>query len=156
MGNGKVMRESRIVIPVLLLLSSAAVWDGLRIILRYWKKPASREAGAYLVLLSVLLGSLTLAYCLRVRKVTPENRPIEEGNVHRIWIALSMLGGYAVLMDFLGYLLSTALFLVAYLRVFGHYRWMPILTGAAIAAGSSAYTWAKVGLMLPRGILPWP
>lgn len=150
------MRELRIVIPFLLLLSSAAAWDGLRIILRYWKKVGAREAGGYLVLLGVLLGSLTLLYWSRARKITSEAHRVEEANVHRILITLSMLGGYALLMDLLGYLLATSLFLVAYLRVFGAYRWIPTLAGSVIAAASSAYMWAKVGLMLPGGILPWP
>ncbi len=70
--------------------------------------------------------------------------------------ALALLAMYALLLDYLGYLLSTALFLFLYLRIFGSYRWAPILIGSIVAAVASAYLWTNVGLMLPGGISPWP
>ncbi len=71
-------------------------------------------------------------------------------------IAFGLLLAYIFLWDYLGYLISTALFFLVYIRVFGSYRWLPIVMGSLVAAIGSAYVWTLFGMMLPGGILPWP
>jgi hypothetical protein len=150
------MRKQWMVVACLLVIAVAAIGDGIHIILKYQNKIGAREAGGYLMLLGSLLACLSIAFWSQVRKTRTTGSWRAPEGIQRIPKALALLAGYAIFWDFLGYLLSTALFLILYLRMFGSYRWVPVLMGSVIAAAGSAYFWTSVGLMLPEGILPWP
>jgi hypothetical protein len=71
-------------------------------------------------------------------------------------IAILILLAYTLLMPVLGYLLSTVLALVVYLRIFGKYRWTFILGFSCVVSIGSAWLWDWLAIMLPTGPLPWP
>lgn len=153
------MREHQIVGSVLLILALLPAWNGIQILVKYQNKVGARAAGGYLILLGLLLIGLTVAYWFKAgknRTSTKETPDGDKGGNRYILTGLALIFGYVLLMDFLGYLLSTAVFLILYLRIFGAYRWTPIVIGSLIAAAGSAYGWERVGLTLPGGILPWP
>ncbi|MDI7261041.1 MAG: tripartite tricarboxylate transporter TctB family protein [Thermodesulfobacteriota bacterium] len=150
------MREHKVVAPILFGLAFLGIWDGVRIIIKYKNEIGGREAGGCLVLLGLFMICLTTVYWFQTCKNRIGGKGDAEGGNRWIVSTLALLAGYAILINFLGYLLSTAVFLVLYLRIFGAYRWLPIVIGSLIGAVGSAYIWAKVGLMLPGGFLPWP
>lgn len=117
------------------------------------------ESGAYLVILGFLLACLSVAYGLQPRSEGPRFPPSPEPGTWTRWaplVAIVLLASYTFFMDYLGYLLSTALFFAAYLRVFGSYRWIPVLAASFGLAVASVYLWLSMGLVMPRGIVPWP
>jgi len=70
--------------------------------------------------------------------------------------AFGILAGYAIVMPYLGYLLSTLLVTVAYMRGLGGYRWRISLIFAVVFAVGSAWLWARLIIVVPQGPLPWP
>jgi hypothetical protein len=116
------------------------------------------ESGGYLVLLGALLVCLALAYAVRLRlgRLRAGFADGIGGGARRVCGAVGILAGYVLLMDRLGYVLSTAAFLVAFLRLFGSYAWLWILVASLGLAVVLAHSWALLGLMLPGGILGWP
>ena len=142
---------------VLLLIAAIALWDGQMIIVTRQETLGAREAGGWVALLGLCLACMALLYGALLSQKPELGGQWELGrNVRLPLTALAMLGGYIFLMDRLGYLLSTALFFALYLRLYGSFRWAPILVGSFAVALMSTYTWALLGMMLPTGILPWP
>lgn len=151
------MRWRIVELLLVLPLALIAVWDGARVAIVRKATRGAPEAGGYVVLLGVLLAILILVYWFRGRS-REEDTGISGGTegLRWVWLGFAILVLYAFLIEPLGYLLSTVLFFVVYLRVFGGYRWTPIVAGSLAIAVSATYLWAKLEMMLPRGLLPWP
>ena len=146
------MRLKSIESAVLMLMAVTALGEGIRIIVQQATKLRALEAGGYLVLVGLLLAGMTVLYWLR----EPETR-WEVGQGGRwVMIAIVILVGYTLLMPVLGYLLSSVLALVVYLRIFGKYRWTFILGFSCVVSIGSAWLWDWLAIMLPTGPLPWP
>ena len=142
---------------VLLLLAAVAIWDGRMVILTRQETMGAREAGSWVVLLGILLFCAAIVYGLLLNRGFDAESHWKLGhNVKMVVMALAILACYVFLIDRLGYLLSTALFFTSYLRIYGSYRWTPVVIGSLAIALVSTYTWAFLGMMLPTGILPWP
>lgn len=145
-------------LPVLVFLAAIAVWDGVRVATKNPDTPNAGEAGGYLVLLGSLLACLATTYAIQLHRGR-----LEAGfaagmgsGTKRVCIAPVIFLAYIVLMAPLGYVLSTAIFFVASFRAFGSYRWLPVIVSSFLMAGTSAYFWSALGMMLPTGILGWP
>jgi hypothetical protein len=164
------VRRRSLELLVLFLLAGVTIYDGVRIVIRgralsaagglsSYMALGAGQAGVYLAFLGGLLACLSIIYFwigIRTdgRKSSFERRA-EEG-IQWVLIAFAILAAYVLIMGSLGYMLSTALFLVVFFKVFGSYRWLPSLLGALAIAVGSAYFWATLGMMLPQGIIPWP
>ncbi len=154
------MDRRRIEALILLLIALTVLWDGTRIMMlldhKTMQTMGAPQAGGYLVLLGLVLGCLALRHGLEPRSRGTEASKGWGANLHYVAIAAIVFAGYMSLWEYLGYLLSTAVFFVIFLRVFSAYHWRSILIGSAAFAIGSAYLWVLVGLVLPQGIVPWP
>ena len=150
-------RQRAVEASVLLTVAAAALWDGARLILLERRsQPQALEAGGYEILVAGLLACLTVLYWRRERLRPGLDWKAEYG-LRKVLLGFAILAGCVAAMPYLGYLLSTAMLFVAYLRMFSSYRWLSILAMTVVAAVGSAWLWTVVDLMLPQGIfLPWP
>ncbi len=137
---------------VLLLVALTALLEGVRIMIQHATALRAFEAGGYLVLLGGLLACLAIVYGVR----EPAERWKAGQGGRRVLVAMAVLVAYALAMPILGYLVSTVLAFVAYLRIFGAYRWVPVLVLACGISLASAWLWTWLAIVLPQGILPWP
>lgn len=152
------MWERRVELLVLALPAAAAIWDGGRIAVLHPSSASSGSAGTYVAGLGLLLVGLALARWIQLRSPCVGPR-YDWGTVEELrWVATAMaiLVGYVFLISYVGYVLSTAIFLTLWLRLLGSYRWVPALVGSLAAAIGAAYLWAAIDLGLPQGVLPWP
>ncbi len=138
-----------------LLYAAAAValYDGVRTMIRHRTAVGGLEAGAYLVVLGLVLVGLTLAYGARGTAAGPA---AASGNTRVALLAFMLFAGYTLAIQPLGYLLATALFFGLYLRAFGRYGWRPVVISAVAVAVASTYLWYQLAMDLPVGIVPWP
>lgn len=152
------MRATSIEPLLLTLLAGISIWDGVRIIRREQETVGGIEAGGWIALIGVLLIVATAAYWYhRVKRKIGGGSDWALGeNVHLVGIALAIILAFVLLLARLGYLLCSALFFVAYLRFFGRYKWLPVLVGSIAFAMGSALLWAKMDMMMPQGVIPWP
>lgn len=143
---------------VLILVGGAGVVDGWRIITTKAETPGGVEAGGWIAALGALL---VAGVCIHIvidvlRGSNAQSPESSDARIKPPAITLVMLLRYVALMPPLGYVLATALFTAAYLRIFGRYG---PLTTAAIAipfAAGSGWLWSVLNMTLPQGILPWP
>jgi hypothetical protein len=151
------VRQRAVEASVLLTLAAAALWDGGRLVLlERASQPQALEAGGYEIVLAGLLACLAVLYWKRERLRPGLDWKAEYGRC-KVLIGFAILAGCVAAMPYLGYLLSTAVLFVAYLRMFSSYRWLFILAMTVVAAVGSAWLWTAVDLSLPQGIfLPWP
>lgn len=146
------MRLKTVETLILVALASLVLWDGVGLASRYKEHLRAMEAGGYEILLGLLLAALTLLYWLRE---TGPGWAWGVGGRHVIG-AFGILAAYAVAMPPLGYLASTGLAVLAYMRFLGRYGWLFSLFFAGGFSVGSAWLWAWLAIALPQGILPWP
>jgi hypothetical protein len=140
-------------------LSVIAIGDGIRIIAFHSATFGAYHAGGYLILLGVLIGFLTTLTWARGEsgpRPSSENKTEKKGIPKPVVLCLAILAGSAILIPFLGYMISTVLFFLAYFRILGGYRW-PRALALSIGLGVVfAYIFSVAGMMLPQGPVPWP
>jgi sterol desaturase/sphingolipid hydroxylase (fatty acid hydroxylase superfamily) len=82
--------------------------------------------------------------------------PTEEGMPSRVSklvsIALTLLA-YALLLEWLGYIIVTFLAMILLLRFSGYTSWMRIIAYSVIIAGVSYFIFHYLGVMFPPGVL---
>lgn len=144
--------KKRVELAVLLLGALTALAEGLRIMIRHATQLRAFEAGGYLALLGALLVALAVVYGVRA----PAERWEAGPETRWVLVAMAVLVAYALALPWLGYLVSTALALVVFLRIFGVYRWPAVLVFAGGVSLLSAWLWSALAIVLPRGPLPWP
>lgn len=142
-------------VSVLLIVGLLGIVDGMRIILTKTDTVGGAAAGGWIVLLGgfIILGSYKLP--LQSRSQQDTLAAVGAGQLGPPLTALSMLFVYIASIEWLGYALSTMLFMVAYLRVFGRYNILRVVALSVAFALSSSWLWAKMDVMLPHGVLPW-
>ncbi len=150
------VRQRVIETGVLLALAVLAIGDGLVV---SGQKSATQVSGAtvggYEMLLGALLAVFGVAYALRYRREKGLDWK-SEPNTGRVFLAFGILMVYALAMPYLGYMLSTALVLVALLRFFSPYRLGPVIVASCLVAVGTAWLWAELVIALPTGFIPWP
>ncbi|MDP6883215.1 MAG: tripartite tricarboxylate transporter TctB family protein [Rhodospirillales bacterium] len=144
------MHIKRIEVGILFALSTIVVIDGL--VLTNLDRMRAGESGGYEILIGLILATLTVLYWFRGSAGEWTGGP---GGRHVV-AAFAILAAYAFIMPHLGYLLSTLLVTVAYMRGISGYRWLPSLAFAVVFAIGTAWFWAWLIVMVPQGILPWP
>ncbi len=151
------MARQRVVETGLLLaLAIVAIGDGLAV---SGQKSATQVSatmvGGYEMLLGVILVVFVIAYLLRFGREKGLDWKSETG-IGRVFLAFGILLVYALAMPFLGYMLSTALVLIALLRFFSPYRLLPEVAASCLVAFGTAWLWAELVIALPPGFIPWP
>jgi len=144
--------KKRVELAVLSLVAITALAEGVRIMIRHATSLRAFEAGGYLALLGGLVVGLAIVYGIR----EPPERWEGGQGVRWVLVAMALLVAYALALPVLGYLVSTVLAFVAYLRIFSSYRWVFIVTFACGMSLASAWLWTFLAVILPQGILPWP
>lgn len=144
---------------VLFGLSLVAVIDGVRLIFFHSATFGSSQAGGYLILLGLLIGFLSLHAWRRGNlgsRATTDAPPESGKRTGSVILCLLILAGTAFVTPWLGYMLSTVLFFLAYFRILGGYRWVRALMLSAALGVLFAYIFTEAGMMLPQGFIPWP
>ncbi len=109
----------------------------------------------------LVMALLALGVHLQARKTRPRAKPeksepiwADRGKGWKMVLTVAALLVYAVAMNYLGFLISTFLFLAFLLRVIEPQRWSVALLGSALASGIF-YTLFEIGLQsqLPKGVL---
>jgi hypothetical protein len=150
---------TRFLEPVLLIvLGSAGVVDGWRIITTKAETPGGVEAGGWIAALGAMLVAGACVQIARDILRGPEAASATEPDVlfKPPAIALVLLLLYVALITPLGYVLATALFVAAYLRIFGRYGPLTVAAIAIPFAAGSGWLWSALNMTLPQGVLPWP
>lgn len=75
------------------------------------------------------------------------------GNAGRLVVLTAVLLAYALLLQRLGYLITTFLGMAFLLRIAGYVRWVPIVVYAAIISVISYTGFTYLGTIFPPGIL---
>jgi hypothetical protein len=141
----------------LILVGCAAVEDGLRIIITKQSVVGGVPAGGWIAGLGGLLIVGSCISIVRHAAAEPSSQTIAPGLLSKApVIAFALLVIYVALLESLGYVLSTALFMVVYLRLFGRYRALTVAAIAVPFAIGSGWLWAVMNMTLPQGPLPWP
>ncbi len=143
---------------LLLLVGFLGVSDGLRIILTKADTVGGAAAGGWIVLLGGLLIVGTYKLCVQQVRSAREGATLASDTRAQLWApitVISMLFIYIASIDWLGYALSTLLFMAAYLRLFGKYNVFTIAVISVAFAFGSNWLWTKMEMMLPHGSLPW-
>jgi hypothetical protein len=143
---------------LLIFVGGAGVADGWRIIATKAETPGGVEAGGWIAALGALLA---VGACVHLalggaRQRAPETPAESDGLFKPPAVALVLLLLYVALIPLLGYVLATALFVAAYLRIFGRYRPHTIVAIAIPFAAGSGWLWSALNMTLPQGVLPWP
>lgn len=112
-----------------LLLSASVVWAGVRLGFGEWREPGP---GFIAVLAGILLGGLStacLAMAWRGGGIAGGTRRFfpEAGSGRRVALILAALAAFALLLERLGFLISTFLFLLFLLRVIRPQPWRTAL-----------------------------
>jgi hypothetical protein len=71
-----------------------------------------------------------------------------------VFIALTLLA-YALLLEWLGYIIITFLAMISLLRFSGYTSWTRIIVYAAVIAGVSYFVFHYLGVMFPPGLLSY-
>lgn len=109
---------------------------------------------AGIVMLALAIGILVQEWSRwRAACAAPEPPAAAPGNRLPVALAVAALLAYALLLDPLGYVLTTALFLVFTLRVLGRLAWWAVLTSAVT---STVVSYALFGLWLKVPLRTWP
>lgn len=143
-------------VSVLLIAGITGIAEGFRIILTKTDTVGGAAAGGWIVLLGglIVLGS----YRLPLQQFRPQQdtpAPATASQLGPPLTAVSMLFVYIASMEWLGYAVSTMLFMAVYLRVFGRYNALRVAVISVSFALSSSWLWSKMDVMLPHGVLPW-
>ncbi len=152
MANRAELNIKRIEVAALAAIALIAIGEGFDLADRHADHMRAMESGGYLVLLGAILAGLTTLYGLRapatIWRVAAGDR--------RVAAAFAILVVYAVAIPYLGYLLSTALAVFAFLTGLGRRSFLFGTIFAVAFAVGSAWFWKALGVILPRGIIPWP
>ncbi len=108
---------------------------------------------------ALIVGVLALVVFLQSGRISPsaeKSKPLwmDQSRGRKMVLTVAALIGYAVIMNYLGFLLSTFVFLVFLLRVIEPQRWPVALLGS-IAASVAFFCLFELGLksQLPKGPL---
>lgn len=145
------MNIDRVVAWFLLLLSGGYVALALRL-----PKARFGYIGAEVVPLGVGLAAAALAVVLVVQSRRTEGGGSDSPGGLLTVLVLALVVGYVVALERLGFLLTTALFLITVTRLLGYRAWA-INTVSAVSFAAAMYFGFTRGLsmVLPRGLLPF-
>ncbi len=147
---------------VIFLIGFLSIFDGIRLVRA--KELQTFDAlgpGYYSVGIGAVLIIVGIAYFLIERKTVAENAAAKAmagpatADYKKTMIGmLAVMAGYIVLVDYVGYLLSTAVFFLFINRIVGFKSWLANLGASALMTATFYIvfiTW--LGIVFPRGSL---
>jgi len=109
----------------------------------------------------LLIGGIGLVMFLAALRATPSKKNNTPGIVfplpqwRQLFFTMALLCGYALVLDRLGYIISTLSMMWAFFYVFGRRRWISsLLISSVIVAGTYLVFDVWLRCQLPRGIFP--
>ncbi len=102
------------------------------------------------------LGLYKLSAQLRTRREdrVPAEKKLVAGpsSIGKIVLVTAILFAYALLLDYLGYILATFIAMALLLRFAGYTRWVLVIVYALLIAGLSYFLFHYLGVLFPVGI----
>ncbi len=86
------------------------------------------------------------------KEIVPAETKMPSGVGRLVFIALTLFV-YALLLEWLGYLITTLLTMILLLRFSGYTQWTRIIAYGVIIAGVSYFTFLYLGVSFPAGVL---
>ena len=150
------MRKRTIELAVMLALALTALADGVRIV-RGSGEYRQGLAGGFQVLIASLLVFCAIVYWVRAERVAVQwDAVTKDQGLRWVFIGFAIFAAYIAAMPVLGYMLSSTLAFIVYLRVYSSYRWGTVIGGSILLGVGSAYLWDWLETGLPQGFVPWP
>jgi hypothetical protein len=143
-------------VSLLIPISIIAVYDGLRIAISNRDLIEGKAAGGYVALLGLILLLLSVSLFLKSISVKKTPELNEKSGAIRVVKAFFLFAAYMFVIPYFGYLISTSLFFIVWLRGYGQYHWKYIIVGSFTLAFGLTYLWKALDVMLPTGLLAWP
>lgn len=109
-------------------------------------------AGIALFLLSLFMVARSLRNKESRNDVKKEASP-NEGYVMKIGITTGSILAYALVLEHLGYLISTPLLLILLFKIAGLQQWKAVLFASALATSGSYFLFIYLGVSFPTGII---
>ncbi|HEY3303853.1 MAG TPA: tripartite tricarboxylate transporter TctB family protein [Candidatus Binatia bacterium] len=134
-----------------LALGAAALFESAKLPLGTARNPGQGFFPWWTSVVIVLLAIVLMAQVLTSRSSTGQHTP---GRIAKVTALLLVLAAYALLLDFLGYLICTFFLVLFMLRATDPQRWAVALgMAAATALGSYVLFAIWLSVPLPRGTL---
>ena len=141
---------------VLFFLALLAVVEGRTIILENTDTFGADISGWYVIMLGSLLALLTIYYCFTAGKISPQKQSGEPGETKKAKLLILLLIAYVLAIEYLGYALSSVLFMGIFFRLQGKYSWRKVAMLSLGLGISFSLIFSVVGMSLPTGFLPFP
>ena len=145
-------------------LSIAGVLIGFCILNYFYLIPtqvvAEGSSPVYPLLVNSMLLCFSLAYLAEAVRVVRREKASGQGDAgkkasgHSLWRPLGMLaatGAWVLTMEWLGFILSTFLFLLIASRIFGSKKWIPTLGLSVIMPLAIHFIFVALNSVLPEG-----
>ena len=81
-----------------------------------------------------------------------KNVTVRASGIGKIILVTAILFAYALLLEYLGYILATFIAMVLLLRFAGYTRWVPVIVYAILIAGLSYFLFHYLGVLFPVGV----
>lgn len=149
------MRRANITVALALTsLSAFLLFEAGRFIFGTLRVPRTGFFPKTLVILLLLLSLVLLVQALRQKETERGREKIAADGWSRIAATLATMIGFALVLEWLGFLLSTFLLMVLLLRAIEAPRWSKVFTVALLTALAAygLFAWL-LGVPLPAGIL---
>lgn len=113
-------------------------------------------AGFFPLILSVLLiGASGMVLFRALRQDTSDQQVIFEARAAYILVTVLSVGAYVLILESLGFLLSTFVLIVGLMVGIGKLHWFKAALYAGIGSIAVYLVFTSLGIPLPQGILAW-
>lgn len=147
------MNADRVSGMALLIFALAVAWEAAKLPFGSINMP---DAGFFPLSLAVALA--LLSGLILVRTWLPETaaamKPSWQG-AGRVPIAVATMVAYVAVIDWLGYLLATALVMLSLLRGIERLKWRTSVAVTVVSVVGSYVLFRRLGVPLPAGIVPF-
>jgi len=149
------MRRANIVVAIsLACLASFFFFEAGRLNFGNMRVPQTGFFPKTLLVLVLVLSLCLLVQTLRQAETETRSQPIPSEGWIRIGATLATLLGFALLLEWLGFFVSTFLLMVLLLRAIEAMRWPKVIVLALVTALVSYFLFAwLLGVPLPAGVL---
>lgn len=150
--------NSRDLVSSLFLLGTGGIfcWGGVKLKLFSKGTPAAGLFPFLVGFVLMILATIILISAIKKEKRSDINKSLffpEKDSYRKVLYCLLALGGYQLLMTYLGFTITTFLFMIFLLRFIEPQKWSTILLTAFVTAASSYTLFTMLlKIRLPKGI----
>ena len=147
------MNADRVSGMALLVFALAVAWEAAKLPFGSINAP---DAGLFPLSLAVALALLSGLIVLGtwLPETAAAAMPSWRG-AGRVMVAVTAMAAYIVVIDWLGYLLATALVMLLLLRGIERLKWRTSVAVTVVSVVGSYVLFGRLGVPLPSGILPF-